>query len=57
MYRLNTFPLFHLGFLHMVFNVFALTPLLARFDAEFGTLVTLALFTGRMSPSPNPPRL
>ena len=50
MYRLNTFPLMHLGVLHMVFNVFALTPLLERFEAEFGTLVTAALFTGRKEP-------
>lgn len=46
-HRLNTFPLMHLNFLHMIFNVLALTPLLERFEAEFGTLVTLALFTGR----------
>ncbi|OCK84881.1 hypothetical protein K432DRAFT_378124 [Lepidopterella palustris CBS 459.81] len=46
MYRLNTFPLMHLGFLHLLFNVLALTPLLERFEAEFGTLVTLVLFTG-----------
>jgi membrane associated rhomboid family serine protease len=46
MYRLNTFPLMHIGVLHMVFNVIAFTPLLERFEAEFGTLVTLALFTG-----------
>jgi hypothetical protein len=31
----------------MIFNVLAFTPLLERFEAEFGTLVTLALFTGR----------
>ncbi|ORY15897.1 hypothetical protein BCR34DRAFT_155763 [Clohesyomyces aquaticus] len=47
MYRLNTFPLMHLNFIHMIFNVLALTPLLERFEAEFGTLVTLSLFTGR----------
>ncbi|KAF2261013.1 hypothetical protein CC78DRAFT_522564 [Lojkania enalia] len=46
MHRLNTFPLMHLNFLHMIFNIFALAPLLERFEAEFGTLVTLALFTG-----------
>jgi membrane associated rhomboid family serine protease len=49
-YRLNTFPLMHIGVLHMIFNVLALTPLLERFEAEFGTLVTLALFTGRENP-------
>lgn len=46
MYRLNTFPLMHLGFFHLIFNVLALTPLLERFEAEYGTLVTLVLFTG-----------
>jgi membrane associated rhomboid family serine protease len=46
-YRLNTFPLMHLNVLHVIFNVLALTPLLERFESEFGTLVTLALFTGR----------
>ena len=46
-YRLNTFPLMHLNSIHLIFNVIALTPLLERFEGEFGTLVTLALFTGR----------
>lgn len=46
MHRLNLFPLMHLGFFHMFFNVIALAPLLERFESEFGTLVTLALFTG-----------
>jgi glycosylphosphatidylinositol transamidase len=30
-------------------NLLALTPLLERFEAEYGTLTTLALFLGRMS--------
>ncbi|KAF2728264.1 hypothetical protein EJ04DRAFT_516747 [Polyplosphaeria fusca] len=46
MHRFNTFPLMHINFFHMIFNVIALTPLLERFESEFGTLVTLALFTG-----------
>jgi hypothetical protein len=46
-HRLNLFPLTHLGFFHMFVDVFALTPLLERFEAEFGTIVTLSLFTGR----------
>jgi membrane associated rhomboid family serine protease len=46
-YRLNTFPLVHLGFFHALFNVLALTPLLERFEAEHGTLTTLAMFAGR----------
>lgn len=37
----------HLNFFHMIFNLVAVTPLLERFESEFGTLVTLALFTGR----------
>ncbi|KAF2278264.1 uncharacterized protein EI97DRAFT_394488 [Westerdykella ornata] len=46
MHRLNLFPLIHLGFFHMIFNIIALAPLLERFESEFGTLVTLLLFTG-----------
>jgi GPI-anchor transamidase subunit GAA1 len=46
-YRLNTYPIVHAGFLHMFFNVIALTPLLERFEAEHGTLNTLAMFAGR----------
>ncbi|KAK3207289.1 hypothetical protein GRF29_103g420000 [Pseudopithomyces chartarum] len=46
MHRLNLFPLTHLGFFHMFFDVLAITPLLERFEAEFGTIVTLSLFTG-----------
>ena len=53
-YRLNTFPLSHLGFFHFLLNILALTPLLERFEAENGTLVTLILFTGRTSLSNNP---
>ncbi|KAI4731717.1 hypothetical protein E4T49_00754 [Aureobasidium sp. EXF-10728] len=46
MYRLNTFPLLHVGFVHMILNMFALAPLLERFEAENGSLPTLLLFTG-----------
>ena len=45
-HRLNLFPLMHLNFFHMIFNLVAIAPLLERFESEFGTLVTLALFTG-----------
>jgi hypothetical protein len=45
-HRLNLFPLMHLNFFHMAVNLVAIAPLLERFEAEFGTLVTLALFTG-----------
>ncbi|KAH6606291.1 hypothetical protein Trco_005444 [Trichoderma cornu-damae] len=47
-YRLNTFPLVHLNFIHALLNAIALTPLMERFESEYGTLTTLALFFGRM---------
>ena len=47
-YRTNTFPLVHVGFFHALWNILGLTPLLERFEAEYGTLTTLALFLGRM---------
>ena len=46
-HRLNLFPLTHLNFIHMFFNLLAVAPLLERFESEFGTIVTLSLFTGR----------
>lgn len=46
-YRLNTYPLIHVGFFHFLLNVVALTPLLERFEAEHGTLTAVALFIGR----------
>ncbi|PBP19212.1 Rhomboid-like protein [Diplocarpon rosae] len=52
MYRTNTFPLIHAGFLHAFLNILALTPLLERFEAEYGTLTTLALFMGPLSTIP-----
>ncbi|XMA13819.1 hypothetical protein WAI453_006610 [Rhynchosporium graminicola] len=52
MYRTNTFPLIHAGFFHAFMNILALTPLLERFEAEHGTLTTLALFTGPLSTIP-----
>lgn len=48
MHRINTYPLLHLGLIHTVSNLVALAPLLERFEAEHGSLVTLVLFTGRM---------
>lgn len=47
MYRLNTFPLIHLGFFHMLMDTICLIPLLERFEAEWGTLTSVALFMGR----------
>lgn len=52
MYRTNTFPLIHAGFFHAFMNILALTPLLERFEAEHGTLLTLALFVGPLSTIP-----
>ena len=46
-YRLNTYPLIHLGFLHALLNTLALVPLMERFEAEHGTLLTAAMFFGR----------
>jgi len=46
-YRVNTFPLIHRNLLHTLFNILALAPLLERFETEFGTLTSLALFFGR----------
>lgn len=48
MYRTNTYPLIHLGFIHALLNAIALLPLLERFEAEHGTLLTGAMFAGRM---------
>ncbi|PLN77312.1 Gaa1-domain-containing protein [Aspergillus taichungensis] len=52
MYRLNTYPLIHMGFFHFLLNVVALTPLLERFEAEHGTLTAVALFIGPLSTLP-----
>lgn len=52
MYRLNTYPLIHINFFHALFNMLALTPLLERFEAEHGTLLTAAMFGGPLSTLP-----
>lgn len=46
-YRLNTYPFIHLSFLHMLFNTLALVPLMERFEADHGTLLSAAFFVGR----------
>ncbi|KAJ9134730.1 Rhomboid protein 2 [Pleurostoma richardsiae] len=51
-YRTNTFPLIHLNLLHAIMNVLALTPLMERFESEYGTLTSLALFFGPLSTIP-----
>ncbi|KAI0404067.1 Gaa1-like protein [Xylaria palmicola] len=52
MYRVNTFPLIHKNLLHAIFNILALAPLLERFETEFGTLTSLALFFGPLTTIP-----
>lgn len=52
LYRLNTYPVIHSGFLHALLNALALTPLLERFEAEHGTLTALLLFVGPLSTFP-----
>ncbi len=52
MYRINTFPLIHINIFHMLFNVLALVPLLERFEAGHGSLITLALFAGPLTTFP-----
>lgn len=44
---MNTYPFVHVNFIHVILNLVALTPLLERFEAEFGTLTSIALFIGR----------
>lgn len=56
-YRLNTYPLIHLGFLHALLNTLALAPLLERFEADHGTLLTAAMFIGRESAPKIPMRI
>ena len=46
-YRLNTYPLIHLNIFHALLNAIALTPLMERFEADHGTLLTAAMFLGR----------
>ncbi|ROW01800.1 hypothetical protein VPNG_07816 [Cytospora leucostoma] len=52
LYRTNTYPFVHLNFFHMIINVIAVTPFLERFESEFGTLTSLALFFGPFSTLP-----
>jgi len=51
-YRLNTFPFTHINFFHALVNILALTPLLERFESEYGTLNSLAMFLGPFSTFP-----
>ncbi|KAJ0340792.1 hypothetical protein COL154_010178 [Colletotrichum chrysophilum] len=49
---MNTYPFVHVNFIHVILNLAALTPLLERFEAEFGTLTSIALFIGPLSTIP-----
>ncbi|KAK6837893.1 rhomboid family protein [Apiospora arundinis] len=51
-YRMNTFPLIHLNFFHALLNLLALTPLLERFESEYGTLTSAAMFFGPLTTIP-----
>lgn len=46
-YRLNTYPLVHGGIFQALFSAVALVPLLERFEAEHGTILSGAFFLGR----------
>ena len=46
-HRLNTYPLVHMSLVHALLNLFALTPLLERFEREVGTLKATLLILGR----------
>ena len=46
-HRTNTFPLIHTDIVHLVVNLLGVTPMLERFEAEHGTLTSVALFFGR----------
>lgn len=52
MYRLNTYPLVHMGLIHMLMDTICLVPLLERFESEWGTLNCLALWLGPLSTIP-----
>ncbi|KAI9680755.1 MAG: putative rhomboid protease [Caeruleum heppii] len=46
LHRLTTYAFIHESLLQLLINLLALTPLLERFEAEHGTLVTFALVSG-----------
>ena len=46
-HRLTTYPFINLGSFRFLCSLLALAPLLDRFELEYGTITTLALFTGR----------
>ena len=46
-HRLNTYPVVHTGIIQALFSLIAIIPLMERFEAEHGTLTSIALFGGR----------
>lgn len=47
MHRTNTYPFIHMDVIHLIVNLLGVTPMLERFEAENGTLTSIALFFGR----------
>lgn len=46
-HRTNTYPFIHMDVIHLIINLLGVTPMLERFEAENGTLTSIALFFGR----------
>lgn len=46
-HRINTYPLVHLGWLHLFLNLIAWVPLAVRFEREVGSAKMGALVLGR----------
>lgn len=44
--RLTTYPLVHFSFLHIALNLTAFIPLCAKFEKQYGTLRSIAMFLG-----------
>ncbi|SPO05081.1 related to Rhomboid protein 2 [Cephalotrichum gorgonifer] len=51
-HRANTYPFIHAGIISALFNIATSTPLIQRFEAQYGTLTALALFFGPLSTFP-----
>ena len=49
MHRINTYPLVHLGWLHLLLNLIAWVPLSERFEREVGSAKMGGLVLGRES--------
>ena len=46
-HRINTYPLVHLGWLHLLLNLVAWVPLAERFEREIGSAKMGGLLLGR----------